>query len=267
MFRKLLFILVISLITGSMLAADLTVKVLNSKKRQFGGVLGCKLTNTATKEDLPTSTNDKSEVIFEKLAAGTYVFYTSKPGYIPALSKTIQMGSKDVEVRIILVEEKKFREYEQAANTAYQQQNYSEANSQYAKAYEMAPFHTDLCYNYVRTLVRAGDAKKAAEIVKTLGEYSPDGQKLVNGSMCFEEGRMALEAQDFKKAEAALTEAVLGDPENADAYYGLALALGHQKRYVEAVKPITLAVTLKPNDEQFQKVKQSIEYNARMTGK
>jgi hypothetical protein len=267
MLRKFLLVLFFFLSAGSLLAADLTVKILNSKKKPFGGVLACKLTNVATKEDLPTSTNEKSEVTFEKLATGTYVFSSAKPGFVPVVSKAIQMDSKNVELSVVLVEEKKFREFEQAGNTAFQQQNYAEANSQYAKAYEMAPFHADLCANYVRTLMRTGDARKAADVVKTTGEYGPDGQKLVNASMRFEEGRMALEAQDFKKAEAALTEATQGDPENADAYYGLALALGHQKRYIEAVKPITMAVTLKPDDEQYKKVKQSIEHNAWMTGK
>ena len=267
MFRELSLLALMSILAAQLSAADLTVTLLNSKKKPLNQVAGCKLTNTATKDELPTSTDKEGKVTFENLRAGTYFFYTSIAGFVPFRSKLIEMVSKDIELNFVLAEEKQFTQFEQAGTVAFEQQNYSTANEQYGKAYQLAPWHPDLCANYVRSLVRAGEKKKADEIVKATGGYDPDAQKLVHASMRFEEGRMALEAQDFKAAEAALTEAVQGDPENADAYYGLALALGHQQRYVEAVKPISLAVMLRPNDEDFKKVKQTIEYNARMTGK
>ena len=53
------------------------------------------------------------------------------------------------------------------------------------------------------------------------------------------------------------------DPQNAPAFYGLALSLGHQQKYPEALAAVNQAIKLAPNEQQYQKVKEMLEINAK----
>ena len=120
--------------------------------------------------------------------------------------------------------------------------------------------------NIAKAYVGAQQSQKAREAAQRAAALDPkqhgDLEKQLNGLISLEEGRVALENRDFPKAVSALTQALSVDPNNADAFYALALAYGHQKKYPEALKNIDEALKLKPNEAGFLEVKRILTHNA-----
>ena len=75
---------------------------------------------------------------------------------------------------------------------------------------------------------------------------------------------MSLEKRDFVKAINLMKETLKVEPDNADAYEGLALAYGHLGNYPEAIKNIDQALKLRPNDASFIQIKTLLEHNAKV---
>ena len=61
--------------------------------------------------------------------------------------------------------------------------------------------------------------------------------------------------------------AIQSNNQNAEAYYVLALAYGHQHQYQEALKNIDEALKLKPEEANYVNIKRILENNARIKGK
>ena len=210
--------------------------------------------------------NKKGEAEFDKVEPGDYRLHGQSQGYMPNTSDWLTVPEKEASFTLTLVAEDYYRKIEQAGNTALTQGKFGEAVSQYLKLLEFMPMEAVLWSNIAKAYVGAQQPQKAREAAQRAAVLDPkqngDLEKQLNGLISLEEGRIALESRDFPKAVTALTQALSVDPTNADAYYALALAYGHQKKYPEALKNIDEALKLKPNETGFLEVKRILTHNA-----
>ncbi len=210
--------------------------------------------------------NKKGEAEFDKVELGEYQLYAQSQGYMPNKSDWLTVPEKEASFTLTLVAEDYYRKKEQEGNTALTQGKFAEAASHYEKLLEFMPKEAVLWSNIAKAYVGAQQSQKAREAAQRAAALDPkqhgDLEKQLNGLISLEEGRVALENRDFPKAVTALTQALSVDPTNADAFYALALAYGHQKKYSEALKNIDEALKLKPNEAGFLDVKRVLTHNA-----
>jgi len=210
--------------------------------------------------------NKKGEAEFDKVEPGEYQLHAQSQGYMPNKSDWLTVPEKEASFTLTLVAEDYYRKTEQDGNTALTQGKFAEAASHYEKLLEFMPKEAVLWSNIAKAYVGAQQSEKAREAAQRAAALDPnqhgDLEKQLNGLISLEEGRVALENRDFPKAVAALTQALSVDPRNADAFYALALAYGHQKKYPEALKNIDEALKLKPNEAGFLEVKRILTHNA-----
>jgi tetratricopeptide (TPR) repeat protein len=210
--------------------------------------------------------NKKGEAEFDKVEPGDYQLYAQSQGYMPNKSDWLSVPEKEASFTLTLVEEDYYRKKEQEGNTALTQGKFADAISQYEKLLQFMPNEAVIWSNIAKAYVGAQQSQKAREAAQRAGALDPKQhgglEKQLNGLISLEEGRVALENREFQKAVTALTQALSIDPTNADAYYALALAYGHQKKYPEALKNIDEALKLKPNEAGFLEVKRILNHNA-----
>lgn len=210
--------------------------------------------------------NKKGEAEFDKVEPGEYQLYAQSEGYMPNKSDWLTVPEKEASFTLTLVSEDHYRKKEQEGNTALTQGKFAEAISQYEKLLEFMPSEPVIWANIAKAYVGAQQSQKAREAAQRAAALDPKQhgtlEKQLNGLISLEEGRMALENRDFPKAVTALSQALSIDPTNPDAYYALALAYGHQKKYSEALKNIEEALKLKPNEAGFLEVKRILTHNA-----
>jgi tetratricopeptide (TPR) repeat protein len=210
--------------------------------------------------------NKKGEAEFDKVEPGEYQLYGQSQGYMPNKSDWLSVPEKEASFTLTLVAEDYYRKKEQEGNTALTQGKFAEAAGHYEKLLDLMPNEAVIWSNIAKAYVGAQQSQKAREAAQRAATLDPkqhgDLEKQLNGLISLEEGRVALENRDFPKAVASLTQALSVDPTNADAFYALALAYGHQKKYPEALKNIDEALKLKPNEAGFLEVKRILTHNA-----
>jgi len=208
----------------------------------------------------------KGESEFDKVEPGEYQLHAQSQGFMPNKSDWLTVSEKETSVTLTLVAEDFYRKKEQEGNTALSQGKFAEAASQYEQLLELMPKEAVVWSNLAKAYVGAQQAQKAREAARRAAALDPtqhgDLEKQLNGLISLEEGRTALEKREFAKAVTALTEALSVDPTNAEAFYALALAYGHQKKYPEALKNIDEALKLKPNEAGYLEVKRILTHNA-----
>jgi tetratricopeptide (TPR) repeat protein len=210
--------------------------------------------------------NKKGEAEFDKVEPGEYQLYGQSQGYMPNKSDWLSVPDKEASFTLTLVAEDYYRKKEQDGNTALTQGKFAEAAGHYEKLLDLMPNEAVIWSNIAKAYVGAQQSQKAREAAQRAATLDPkqhgDLEKQLNGLISLEEGRVALENRDFPKAVASLTQALSVDPTNADAFYALALAYGHQKKYPEALRNIDEALKLKPNEAGFLEVKRILTHNA-----
>jgi len=210
--------------------------------------------------------NKKGEAEFDKVEPGYYQLWGQAQGHMPNKSDWLTVAEKEASFTLTLVAEDYYRKKEQEGNTALTQGKFADAAGHYEKLLELMPKEAVIWSNLAKAYVGAQQPQKAREAAQRAAALDPkqhgDLEKQLNGLINLEEGRVALENREFAKAVAALTQALSIDPTNADAFYALALAYGHQKKYSEALKNIDEALKLKPNEAGFLEVKRILTHNA-----
>jgi tetratricopeptide (TPR) repeat protein len=210
--------------------------------------------------------NKKGEAEFDKIEPGDYQLYGQSQGYMPNKSGWLRVPEKETSFTLTLVAEDYYRKKEQDGNTALTQGKFTEAVGQYEKLLELMPNEAVIWSNIAKAYVGAQQSQKAREAAQRAAALDPkqhgELEKQLNAMISLEEGRTALENRDFPKAVTSLTLALSIDPTNAEAFYALALAYGHQKKYPEALKNIDEALKLKPNEAGFLEVKRILTHNA-----
>ena len=75
-------------------------------------------------------------------------------------------------------------------------------------------------------------------------------------------GENSLKNKNFQVAADTFEKWIQLDPSNPQAYYGLALAYGHQEKHVQALAAIDKALELTPDNESYRRVKEVLKANA-----
>jgi tetratricopeptide (TPR) repeat protein len=230
----------------------------------------CKLVNNKTPGQEPIlKSNKKGEADFEKVAAGEYVVKASSKGYFEATSDpiTVTDTEKEVSVTVLMVDEKTFKAKEAEANELLSNKKFKEASVIYKEMLKMTPKEAVVWANLAKADAGMLDHEAALDAVKKAAELDPNEYSALQAQMeawaSFEDGVHALGSKDFPKAVKLLTESLKLQPQNADGYYNLALAYGHQKKYDEAIKNINQALKLKPDEKAYLQVKRILENNAK----
>jgi tetratricopeptide (TPR) repeat protein len=247
------------------LAAKVKAKYVDQDKKQVMKSES-KLVEKNSGKEYFGKVNKKGEAEFDKVEPGDYQLYAQSQGYMPNKSDWLSVPEKEASFTLTLVAEDYYRKKEQEGNTALTQGKFTEAISQYEKLLQLMPNEAVIRSNIAKAYVGAQQSQKAREAAQRAAALDPNQhgelEKQLNGLISLEEGRVALENRDFQKAVTALTQALSIDPTNADAFYALALAYGHQKKYTEALKNIDEALKLKPNEASFLEVKRILNHNA-----
>lgn len=71
----------------------------------------------------------------------------------------------------------------------------------------------------------------------------------------------AMRQQDFATAAAKHRELIKMEPNNPDHYYSLAVALGNDRKYDEAIQAIDRALAMKPDDKDYADIKSRLLNN------
>ena len=267
--RKLIILmLVLLMVPLALQAAKVKALFVDGSNKPIPNV-DCKLINKATGQESVLKANKKGEADFEKVAAGEYVVQASMKGYFEATSDKISVidTEKDVSVTVPLVDEKAFKAKETEANQLLSSAKFKEASVIYKEMLKMAPKEAVVWANLAKSEAGMMDQQGALEAAKKAAELDPKEYSGLEAQMeawiDFEGGIHALENKDFPKAVKLLTESLKLQPQNADGYYNLSLAYGHQRKYQEALKNIDEALKLKPNEKAYLNVKHILENNAK----
>ncbi len=260
---------VMLLIPSLSFAGKIRAHFIDQDKKPLGNV-ECKLVNTGSHEEQATKGNKKGEAEF-KAGPGTYQLQAQAKGHLEVKSDPIQVSEQDSEVTIMLPSMDAFKKLEAEGNAAFEKGEFQSALTTYQKLLELSPTNAVTWSNVARAQAGLKNRDKAKEAAQKAAAQEPEEfkslEKQVLAWVSFAEGRDFLEQKQFPKAVASLTEATQGDPSNAEAFYGLALAYGHQGRYEDALKSIDEALKLKPGESAFTEVKKILEHNAEVTKK
>jgi tetratricopeptide (TPR) repeat protein len=266
---RIFSVAVLIFIPSLMFAGKLRVRFLDHEKKALGNV-ECKLVNTQSHEEQAAKGNKKGEAEF-KVAAGTYELLAQVKDHLVVKSDPIQVSDQDSEIALILPAMDAFKKIEAEGNAAFEKGEFQLALENYQKLLEMSPNNAVTWSNVARAQAGLKNREKAKEAVQKAITMDPEQFKSLETQILswisFSEGREFLEQKQFPKAVASLTEATAGDPTNAEAFYGLALAYGHQGKYDEALKNIDQAIKLKPGESGFAEVKKILEHNAQASKK
>ena len=264
-FATVLLIFIPSLV----FASKLRVRFVDQDKKALSNV-ECKLVNTESHQEQGMKGNKKGEAEF-KVTQGTYELHAQVKDHLVVKSDPIQISDQDSEVTLVLPSMDAFKKIETEGNTAFQKGDFQSALDSYQKLLEMSPTNAVTWSNVARAQAGLKNRQKAQEAAQKAAAMDPEQfkslEKQILSWVSFAEGREFLEQKQFPKAVVSLTEAVEGDPANAEAFYGLALAYGHQGKYDEALKYIDQAIKLKPEDSGFMEVKKILQHNAEVSKK
>ncbi len=207
--------------------------------------------------------NKSGEVAFNDLKHGSYELMAQLKGFV-AVKRAVEVTG-DQNVDQVLMTEKAFDRLDEEARGAIKDEHFSQALPALQKL--LANYPDDAALHFNLGLVYAGlqqedKALSEAAIAARLDAQFADSKGKVEGTLLRERGQIALKSQDFAAAATAFEKWVQLDPKNDQAYYGLALAYGHQGKYPEALAAVNKAIELSPKNESYLSVKQILETNA-----
>jgi len=163
-----------------------------------------------------------------------------------------------------------------------QGQKFADAENKFKAALALFPSSADARYYLGVTYGQQNkwdlaepELKKAFDITGALmqvkpvqGQQNPYGQlhqnvegllQKIPGFRLLAQGSENLKNKNYKEAIAAFQESVKYIPDNADAYYNMALAQANSKMFDEAQQNIQKAIAMKPTEKAYTDLKQQIE--------
>jgi Flp pilus assembly protein TadD len=263
-FRVILFISAcILFLSPNLSASTLACKFTDQGGKTLKGV-EVRLTLVASDDRQYQKSDKKGEVTFHDLKAGTYELMAQLKDYMP-LKREVEF-SKDQTLNQVLLGQKDFDQLEKEATDAIASGQFSNAVPVLDKLLAVYPYDAELHMNLGLAYAGLQQQEKALAEASKAAQFDPagfgNGRERVEGVLLREQGQSALKNQDFAVAAAAFEKWVQLEPKNPLAYYGLALAYGHQEKFAQALTAINKALELDPQNDSYQKVKQVLEANA-----
>lgn len=222
-----------------------------------------RLTLAGTEAHQFQKSNKSGEAAFPDLTGGTYEVMAQLKGYVVLKREIAIIGDRSVD--LVLMTEKAFDQLDTEARTAIKNEQFSAALPTLQKLLANYPEDAALHYNLGLTYAGLQQEEKAmaeaAQAAKLDPEFANSATQ-VQGMLWRERGQSALKSQDFVKAGEAFEKWVKLDPKSDQAYYGLALAYGHQGKFPQALDAVNKALELAPQNNTYKSVKEILEANA-----
>jgi Flp pilus assembly protein TadD len=222
-----------------------------------------RLTPAGTEEHQFQKSNKSGEVVFHDLKQGSYELMAQLKGFVTVKREVEMTGDQTVDQA--LMTEKAFDQFDNEARDAIKNEQFSKALPALQKLVSNYPedaavhFNLGLAYAGLQQEEKAlAEAGKAAQ----LDPQFANSNNQVKGMLLRERGQNALKSQDFTAAADAFEKWMRLDPKNDRAYYGLALAYGHQGKFAQALAAVDKALELSPQNDSYLAVKQILETNA-----
>jgi len=233
---------------------------------------------------------------FTKVDDGVYRVFGRKDSFAPALFEPILLkeATENVTLKFASGADKKFYFEDQAeaqraraimkeAFDAYQQNKFEEAEKLFAQALELFPSNAEGLYYYSVSCLQQMKFDQGVQLLKRTEEVSnalkslstappAAGQKPAQNpyERIYDsveqllkkipeiKGENALKQRKYDDAIADFSEAVKNNPNSAEDYANLAIALGNAKRYDEALPPIEKAIQMKPEEKGYVTLRDDI---------
>ncbi len=251
-------------------AAKIRARVVDQNKRPVDKAES-RLMKKDSEDKQDLFSNKKGELEFGNVGPGVYQLLVQRKDHLSVKSDFVEIADHDITITVTLPELEAFQRVETDGNAALEKGDYHQALEKYQELLSWAPRSGMTWSNVARCYAGLKDREKAKEAAQKAVVDDPAQfatlEKQVLAWISFVEGRELLEQKQFEKAQAALSQAVDGDPTNPEVFYGLALAYGHQRKYPEALKNIDEALKLKPGDSGYLEVQKILKHNAEVASK
>jgi tetratricopeptide (TPR) repeat protein len=202
------------------------------------------------------------------LAAGEYVVFAQKEGYLEGKIEGIKIEKADIPLDLKLISAEFIKKEEAAGLAAFRQKDFKTAISHYQTILTYTPNSAMMWANIAKANALLAEWEPALNAAQKAASFDPQFKDLgtqLEVLSHFQKGQDALEKKNFSRAETELLKAREMGPANPmypDVLYTLSLAYGHQKKYDEAFKACEEAIKLRPTDASFTDLLRIIKNNA-----
>ena len=205
-------------------------------------------------------TNGDGVVQFKGLDDGAYRIYGVIQGYVATKSAPIQLsGNAEKTCTYTIPSANYANALLQDVIQLVKQKKYGEAEQKGQKAVELLPGEAGAHYVLALSHASLGKEDEAVEEIKTAAELSPEKYKDVVTPVQLmaldTQANQAMSKGDFDGAMQRYEAMQKVAPNDPTVYYNMAVALGRQDKFDEALKTIDKAIELKPEDAELQQTK------------
>ena len=250
---------------GLVSAANLTIKFVDADGKILPKV-NVRITHLLTKHFEEEVSDGQGQVVLAGLTDGKYELLVQLKNFFP-IKEEIDLAADQVLERVMFNQKFVDKANKEVAQ-AVEKGEYAKAAETVQRLLKLFPNSAVLHYNMAIAQSGLLNEEKATAEMDTAIRLEPgpkyqDRKKEILRDLFRELGQKALNEHDFQRATSLYQKLTEVDPQNAQAFYGLALALGHQQKYPDALAAVNQAIKLAPSDQQFQKVKDMLETNAK----
>jgi tetratricopeptide (TPR) repeat protein len=245
--------------------ANLRIKLVDPEGKTVEKV-EVRITHLITKRFEQEMSNRQGQVEVAGLTDGRYELLAQLKPFFPIKEEIDLTG--DVVLERVMFNQKFVDKANKEVAQAVEKGEFAKGVERLQQLLKLFPENASLHYNMA--IVQAGlkDDEKAATAIDTAIRLAPDRnyqekKKEMQRELLLELGQKALDERAFTKAASHYQKLTEIDPQSAPAFYGLALAFGHQRKYPEALVSIDQAIKLAPLEPQYPKVKEMLEFNAK----
>jgi tetratricopeptide (TPR) repeat protein len=260
--RNLCIAVAILLVGPPLRAASLVCRFSDEQGKVLSNV-ETQLTRDGSEKHLSQKSNKKGEAIFHDLTPGAFELRAQLKNHMP-LKWSVQF-SQEQTLELTLMTQDSFDRIDKEAADEINGAQFPKAAATLENLLKTYPMDAELHDHLALAYAGMGDEGKALAQGKEAAQLDPQFSDSPGGAerlLLLVRGDDALQNQDFPKAEEALASLVKIAPQDAKAYYGLALAYGHQEKFQLALPAINRAVELDPQNATYRQVKAVLEAHA-----
>ena len=246
-------------------AANLRIKLVDLEGKMLEKV-EVRITHLVTKRYEEELSNRQGQIEVAGLTNGRYEFVAQLKPFFPIKEEIDLTG--DVVLERVMFSQKFVDKANKEVAQAVEKGEYAKGAERLQQLLKLFPDNASLHYNMAIIQEGLKDEEKASAAIDMAIRLAPDRKyqakkKEMQRDLLLELGQKALNDRDFPKATLHYQKLTEVEPQNAAAFYGLALSLGHQGKYQEALVAINQATKLAPAEQQYLKVKEMLEFNAK----
>ena len=205
----------------------------------------------------------KGEATFRDLKPGAFELQAQLKGHVP-LKWSVQFSGEQT-LELTLMTQQAFERMDKEATDDINAREYSKAVAILGTLLKAYPLDAESHDHLARAYAGMGDEGQALAEAKEATELDPQYSNSlleIRRFILLTRGEKALQNMDFPKAAEAFESLVKLAPQDAKAFYGLALAYGHQEKFQQALPAINKALELDPQNASYQQVKTVLEAHA-----